>query len=723
MSLIVLSSGQDRYEDDSLVGDFSQILDRGTGLSQPSTFTNALQAPLKIEPDSEVALVSAKINRDNYIDLPKGLYFNWYIGDPLYDTLELRQMTSAPFQIFIKAGTYSYNQFPAAIQDALREYIHHPDYWNRATVTMKQIDSDGGGYVFQSKTGGDQVATDIKADMTTWTPSNPLTEGASGGTHFTIAHPAPGVRLTRNVASPGAAADVQGWLNCSLIGEDYPLSSVNGIVSFDLTGGAGVVNTAAGGVSGFIVGLTRPTKWWDSTAFGTQAEGNLDLFPPYMADTNQHLGFWDYAVRGYLNTTTNKFTYEILHSVSRNTGPNGEAELTLEPLQYWGSGVATLPTAEVDEDGTGLAGWNALWTIARLRFTVKNESVKIELASSNAVPGAYDYILTDPELLQTTAQLAVDHKDHTPKPVGDTCRALYPKMCLRRAADAVTMTVWGGVGQLVNDEDYAYPTPEDPDTGNAPTSGSSLWGVLTNNDIYSRAELNEQGRNIECERNIYNYDAVDDPDGYRSTEVYTLLDTNTAGASDAPNYSNVMILQPSAPGKDMDDPGVYMTGWRGSPVGDVSMIFGFPGQVALTQGNIDPRTAGVTAELVAVVTPATGAPAQRDDSRGWWWLASQTVPTFHQRSVFIKSPSLTHQSYNGSTGSMSKILAHLPRFDNAGNEFGSLYFQMNDRVYLKLNNPNEIVLQDIQIDLCGRNERVAQDLGGSTEIVLHIRKS
>jgi hypothetical protein len=733
MSLVILSSGQNRYNDDSLVGGFSQILDRGTGLSQPSSFQNALQAPLKIAPNSEVAVVSAKINRDNYIELPTGLYFNWYIGSPLHNTNELRMMTSDPFQIYVKAGTYSYSQFPVVIQDALRGYMHHPDYWNRATCTTKQIDSDGGGYVFQSKTGGDHAAINLFADMDTWTPSNPVTVGVSGGTHWTIAEVATGQRLTRNITSPALGRITQGWLDCSVIGEDYPLSSVNGYFDIDLAGGAGVVRTAAaaaGEAMGFIVGLTRPTNYYNSRLDGKNASvGEENLFPPYFSGENGFLGFWDYAVRGYLNTTTNKFTYEILHSVARNKGPGGEPVMGLEPLEYYGSGIGGLPTAQVDEDGTGLAGWNPAWTIDRLRFGIKGESVKIELASSGgAAPGAYDYVLCDPELTQLTLGTAITLKQYTPKPVGDPCRALYPKMCLRRDADEITMNTWGGVGKAVNLEDYEYPQPRSPIANTPGTSGSSWWGLLTDGSTYTRADLNIYGRNIECNRNIYNYDAVDTT-AYHSTQQYRLLDTSTAG-SDAPNYSNVLLLQPSAPGRDMSDKGVYVTGsgwttgWsniRSSPVGDVSMIMGFPGQVSLTQGNIDPRTAGITAELAAAVTAATGAPAQLDDARGWWWIASQTTPEFHQRSVFIKSPSLTHQSYNGSTGSMSKILAHLPRFDNAGNEFGSLYFQMNDRVYLKLNNPNEVILQDIQIDLCGGNERIAKDLGGTTEIVLHIR--
>ena len=71
----------------------------------------------------------------------------------------------------------------------------------------------------------------------------------------------------------------------------------------------------------------------------------------------------------------------------------------------------------------------------------------------------------------------------------------------------------------------------------------------------------------------------------------------------------------------------------------------------------------------------------------------------------------------------SKIIGHLPRFDSAGNEVGGLYFEPHELVYIKLNNPNELYMNTIDIDLVYDNETYADCLSGKSIVVLHLRKS
>ena len=96
--------------------------------------------------------------------------------------------------------------------------------------------------------------------------------------------------------------------------------------------------------------------------------------------------------------------------------------------------------------------------------------------------------------------------------------------------------------------------------------------------------------------------------------------------------------------------------------------------------------------------------------------------TSSQSSAFIRLPRFGHTTFNAGKGSLSKIVDMIPRFDNAGNETGALYFQKNERLYVDLNNTDPINVTDITVDIVRRDETFVDDLTGSTEIVFHIRE-
>ena len=103
---------------------------------------------------------------------------------------------------------------------------------------------------------------------------------------------------------------------------------------------------------------------------------------------------------------------------------------------------------------------------------------------------------------------------------------------------------------------------------------------------------------------------------------------------------------------------------------------------------------------------------------------SDTVPQMISTgSLFVRLKNMTFSSFNMSKGSSSKILYHLPRFDNGGSEFGALFFEPNERMYLKLNNVNPIMLNDIHVELVEPDERIAKNLTGKTIVCFHIRES
>ena len=64
----------------------------------------------------------------------------------------------------------------------------------------------------------------------------------------------------------------------------------------------------------------------------------------------------------------------------------------------------------------------------------------------------------------------------------------------------------------------------------------------------------------------------------------------------------------------------------------------------------------------------------------------------------------------------------MPRFDNAGNETGSLYYQPNFPLYIDLDNPNEILVNQFDLDIVYDNEQLCTGITGKTVICLHIKQ-
>ena len=92
-------------------------------------------------------------------------------------------------------------------------------------------------------------------------------------------------------------------------------------------------------------------------------------------------------------------------------------------------------------------------------------------------------------------------------------------------------------------------------------------------------------------------------------------------------------------------------------------------------------------------------------------------------SLFVRLNNFTQNTTNARRGtSTSKIVAHLPRFDNSGNETGGLYFEPQERVYLKLNNTTELTLNQLDVDIVYDNEQLCTAITGKTIIVFHIRQ-
>ena len=104
-------------------------------------------------------------------------------------------------------------------------------------------------------------------------------------------------------------------------------------------------------------------------------------------------------------------------------------------------------------------------------------------------------------------------------------------------------------------------------------------------------------------------------------------------------------------------------------------------------------------------------------------IESTSVPKLISNvSLFIRLNNFTQNTINARQGTTSKIVAHLPRFDNSGNETGGLYFEPNQRTYVSLGNTDDILVNSFDIDIVYDDERLCTALSGKTIVCFHVRE-
>ena len=68
------------------------------------------------------------------------------------------------------------------------------------------------------------------------------------------------------------------------------------------------------------------------------------------------------------------------------------------------------------------------------------------------------------------------------------------------------------------------------------------------------------------------------------------------------------------------------------------------------------------------------------------------------------------------------MLYHIPRFTNDGRQFGDLYFRPGEKTYVKLNNTDLQLLNNIEVQITDVDERPVRDLTANTIVCFHIRR-
>tara|TARA_R110001606_G_scaffold24608_1_gene81150 strand:+ start:266 stop:2107 length:1842 start_codon:yes stop_codon:yes gene_type:complete len=295
--------------------------------------------------------------------------------------------------------------------------------------------------------------------------------------------------------------------------------------------------------------------------------------------------------------------------------------------------------------------------IQKIHFNIQNEKVKISLEDDKAAVT----VLCDGSSVNSASNV---------KPISMTCRYLYPKIDLV-AGKHIIINEFQGV-DITNHDYYGF------------TGTSVTQEIPTYTDYWAHVFLSNKYGNGAPNLGSALLQAKEiDTEFKKNINRINQLGLNGNGQCD---YKVSFFFAP--------DVRYYNTARC-----NTQFLMGFPNRSLV---NIPTST--------AVASPYTLT------------FQSDSQPELKgTQSLFIRIKNMTFSSVNLAKGANSKILYHVPAFANTGTRVGALFFEPNERVYLKLNNTTDLFLSTVEIDVVYADETLATDLQGKTTVVLHVR--
>tara|TARA_R110000737_G_scaffold157324_1_gene185848 strand:+ start:14929 stop:16851 length:1923 start_codon:yes stop_codon:yes gene_type:complete len=616
---------------------------------KPYSYQNRLLNTMKIPPNSEVALQSAKINKNGLFVLDRAnagfcTWFNPPIGTDATSKPDLENTTTQPFRAVIGAGEAfraggkaerNVEDMVNDIQKGLNNATFHPSLITGATTTTNIVEPiySGGSVAFDgfkfTATQETDVTSRTKGDLT-WTDVS-----KNNSYPFTQVNGA----ITGDAFQDGFSAQ----------NREYPISQNDGTVLFDIS----LANTGVDG-GGWMCGLSRINKKRQISA-----AGDYDFCPNYFDDTRQATltslvqpwkspngcgqnWYADFSVIRY-----DDLLY-VFQSGAR-TGGGLKSGITMNAVEYFGAWNSNFATQY--DIGNNADGFD------EIRFTLTNEEVTIEIGKAGAFKILCDF---------TTLNSKGATKRQCLNPVNAAEWAMYPVA----ADDSVGANAAPAqkTMQILNVDHYKnYPKFDELLYHNYDWWG---WSQTYNETAFCKS--------LE-ERDWNNYNRTVSGIAGNGLLIPKLL--TGKGMSD---YQNAIITSKSVEyGKSTDECNTQIT-------------LGFVGA--------SPSVPSVARTDLVIVCQSAQVPK----------LISNI-------SLFIRLNNFTQQTMNARQGTVSKIIGHLPRFDNSGSETGGLYFEPNEKTYLALNNPDTLYINSFDIDIVYENETLCTALTGKTIVCLHIR--
>ena len=698
MSLLITSSKQPQYHKSGQ--------DTVLGLENPVSYTNFLKSPLIVDKDSEIAVISLKIETvQDKICLQEGdgllLFWGYEYNDdtqgnkqtPGTDGTDLGGVNrTLKIELTNEDRCYTREEFTIELKRKLDEIVlkawcevqtitvtdnYSAGSFVGYTITFKQW---GSGASFSNaptvaeydsyiRYAGDGEDATTRQSLDELNNSEMLRSQATDV--FTCSASGSGFKISASKTAPHD--DPFGGV-CDVIGQAHPLSRVNGSAEFYFH----VSDSASNLDDRYIIGLVRnmgsnaqdggqtryftyaiPVGNLEATGGDTGAEAvpisNDITFHshggavPSDYTTNDVPLFFDYAFMWYKGGPP-----QLIQAVTNEAGERIGMELVGTPGAYE---TAVSNASMIDK------------TYDRVIFHLSGENVYCSLGLTGKS--------TSSPLISAATTSYFDRF----KPIGMDTDALFPKIHIGLRSDDFPGEVWveswnghaktgffennywgWGERPAVGLDDDGYPSPE----------YLRIYNELQNSQVYRNGK-DVAGNNYGYIGLISGNTGVDNR--------WTLL--FTAETTYLTETETDYLL-----GFDMSDTQQFL-GYAGIDI------------VRETEHATNPGTAEVS--FISAVAPEE--------------------KNFNKNNMFVRFKNHALNSYNGNKNSISNIVYGCPQFDVRGNDTGVLYYEPAERVYVKFNNTVPVHLNSVDIDLVDVDEKLIDGLKGRTIVQFHIRKA
>mgnify|MGYP003668480290 FL=1 len=671
--------------------------------ARASSFTNFFRSPIEIEPNSEIAVSSIKIQRNGNIDVGEKDFFTHYWGlDPaaILEADEYGELTSISRTIKPKRGSYPLDAYAKLIQNTLNEQYADPNIFEAAAVTVNTV-TDG------AEDGLDIQFTDEGSASVLPFNGNNVIESMGADSVFNIRNPsgwfendiiAPSNQFTLALSGSGSATLARIGAGAVSIYNSSCVAILTGH-PFGLNEGRFDWSTTACMLAPWAVGLSRPQIQIESpeSASLPASQRTIHSSDPDTDSRENGVGaVHSYDGKGSVMGPHEIYDYGVMLDDDFNVRifsrvffeGSGIAEERVsghQELEYWANGGS----ASDRTTAMTRAQFNASYD--GVRFEGHGDEIRVFFKQLGKT--GYDPIVSS--AFPTTGNGA----GRSFSPTGSTSAALYPMLNI---GDGSVMMSWFGSTYVAADESYLFPQfVAGPLPGGGYTPGSDMvsnecffglseepWVKLLTDRVL--ASDSQQDAIFKCDSSVPKWDF----DALPTNEPYTYAGLNAALAS---GFIHVLTMNKINPGN------TFNTLVRSQEFPTMSGRLGFRDRALAISNSTDGYVSGDDSRVVKFTSPHS--------------LIKSALASY------VRIPNLTHKSFNGAQGGLSKILYQLPEFDNGGNQYGSLYFEANEKTYVKLNNPAPLILNTLQCQIVDSFERELTTLTGATQIMFHVRPS
>jgi hypothetical protein len=643
-----------------------------TGINRPYDYRNFLTDTFDIEANSEVAVQSVKFCKEGEISLnQRNCEFFIFQGDNNpkatdvngNEVVNLAWVTSQPVLTRLNSQLNKNQLYtPKTMANQIQRAIR--DGMNHPDVVLNSNTN-----VAKAGEHGGGVIVDVSRD------SDQQFEGFQidinyGRSASITANSRADMTFTDAFTSSAFAGDwdnttfrvtKDAGLHCEMIDTNAPISQLNGSFKCDYTNAGGL----------WSMGLTR---YLDVTV-----EYDDRLQPPSYASDKQE-SWYDWVAHTTLEYD-GKYRLRLFHAIVDPDISSGD-KVRLVEFEYWTYGPSKAHFTEPIETFATSAGYGTT-AFQTVEWSIDNERVTCIVKDGGAGGKAVSRTLCD-----GSEAIKLDNM----KPTSSTTKYLYPKVEVKDDTSYMEII------------DMRHSKPVYPTfvygQGRTTTDLQKQGNKLQNYDFYCKLKLggveDTWAGQIDT-RYMFDYDDITSGPTENGSFVQLAMATNgtlNASETNGSGLGIVIIQQPNnveAPG----DNEYY--GYMGQEA-SIGGLFGFPDEEILYIPNT--QTSYIQS-----------------------WTSWEVPDMVSSNSIFVRLNNFTQTTINGQTNGISKIIYHMPRFDNAGSEFGGLFFEPTQRTYIKLRNTNAIKCQEFNLSIVNSDETLATSITGKTIIMLHIRKS